>query len=343
MISGYEWWLIQDYWLGSNGIMDTFQRPKPGVVPFIKEFNAPSILIQDGLALTFASKDVLNVSISLSNFGNGDLPAGTMLRWAVLADGVQLAGADVATKSVVAQGTLGIVASIVVMLPDAGSTVAEGASPVAITLTAELVFPGRGFVPAVPGNSWNATLFPRWVDSPTHSFNLSVTDPAMLQGCLFNNCGLAPGANAKCEIRPGMGYPTETAGADLPCLDSADCCSMCKLDTGCRAAVFESTAVSAAGGVCHIYNKAPAGPAVPTPNSTVATWSGGGQRWPRAVYLTASLDDAVLEAVRDGSVVVLLQVHPPPLPAPPLPPGLSRPFSRARPRCTSQHGKCALG
>ena len=24
-ISGYEWWLIQDYWMGNNGVLDTFQ------------------------------------------------------------------------------------------------------------------------------------------------------------------------------------------------------------------------------------------------------------------------------------------------------------------------------
>ena len=50
MLSGYTWWLIQDYWTGNNGIADTFMRPKPGVAPFIKGFNAQSIFLETGYA-----------------------------------------------------------------------------------------------------------------------------------------------------------------------------------------------------------------------------------------------------------------------------------------------------
>ena len=67
--------LIQDYWTGSNGVTDTFLKPKPGVVPYIKQFNARSIFLQDGLQLSYSSGDQLEVDISLSNFGDGALPS----------------------------------------------------------------------------------------------------------------------------------------------------------------------------------------------------------------------------------------------------------------------------
>lgn len=49
------------------GILDTFMNPKPGVAPYIKQFNARSIFLQDGLQLSYQSGDHLSVDISLSN------------------------------------------------------------------------------------------------------------------------------------------------------------------------------------------------------------------------------------------------------------------------------------
>jgi hypothetical protein len=99
-MSGYEWWLIQDYWLGNNGIIDTFARPKAGVGGAIAAFNAPSIFLQDGMQLTYTSTEVLKMTATLSNYGSGDLPAGTFVCWELLANGVHFAGAKVATAAV---------------------------------------------------------------------------------------------------------------------------------------------------------------------------------------------------------------------------------------------------
>ena len=232
MLSGYEWWLIQDFWLGSNGILDTFQRPKPGVVGF-EAFNAPSIFLQDGLELSYASNDTLSVEISLSNFGTGDFPVGSVVRWQVVAGGVQLASGDVKTSAVVPQGDLGVVASLSVPLPDAGTTTSKaggkiptnGPSPLRITVTAELVSAGSfasGTGGTVPKNSWNTTLFPRWVDSATDGWNLTVVGAALLQGCGFSNCLLSPPppSTTSCQFTPGVAYPKETSGGDIPCLDA---------------------------------------------------------------------------------------------------------------------------
>ena len=48
MMTGYEWWLITDYWTANNGITDVFFRPKPGVASYITQFNARSIFLETG-------------------------------------------------------------------------------------------------------------------------------------------------------------------------------------------------------------------------------------------------------------------------------------------------------
>jgi hypothetical protein len=122
MVSGYEWWLLQDYWTGSNGIVDTFMRPKAGVAPYISQFNARSILLSDGLALNYASQDTLDVDISLSNYGDGALSASTKVSWSVLMDGKVLKTAVVPAANAVPQGELGVVATISLALPDIGTS-----------------------------------------------------------------------------------------------------------------------------------------------------------------------------------------------------------------------------
>lgn len=250
MMSGYEWWLIQDYWTGSNGILDTFQRPKPGVAGVIRAFNGPTIFLQDGLQLAYASKDVLRVTLSLSHFGEGgDIAAGATVRWTVWANGAKFAGADANTTTAVRQGTNQVVASISITLPDAGTTTGANPAPVRVTLTAELVAPGA-FAAKVPRNHWNATVFPTWHDSPTQGWQLTVTDADLLQGCGFSNCLQAPPrpASGNCEYKAGVGYPDERSGGDIPCFDAADCCAICRLDEACAVAAFEPRPTPAAMG-----------------------------------------------------------------------------------------------
>eukprot|EP01052_Picozoa_sp_SAG31_P017558 SAG31_NODE_1206_length_9388_cov_7.855420_2_plen_1278_part_00 len=198
-ISGYEWWLLQDYWTGNNGITDTFLRPKPAVQNAIQQFNARSILIQDGLLLSYTSGDPIAIDVSLSNFGPSDLPRDTKLQWSVLLNGKKIQGTEVGVQSV-AQGTLGVVASIALTLPDIGTSdsvsFGEVDGPKTLTLTANLT--GNAFATQVPGNSWNSTLFPRWkqVASPTSGKArkpIKVTSADLLppSRCGFSDCQLS--------------------------------------------------------------------------------------------------------------------------------------------------------
>ena len=168
----------------------------------IAQFNARSILIQDGFVLSYASGDPLAIDISLSNFGPSDLPADTKLTWAVLLNGKAIKAAEVSVRSV-AQGTLGVVASIAFILPDVGTSdsVPFGAAdgPKTLTLTTHLT--GNAFATQVPRNSWNSTLFPRWrlVASPTTAkakVPIKVTSAALLppSRCGFSDCKLGDSA-----------------------------------------------------------------------------------------------------------------------------------------------------
>ena len=189
-----RWWLIQDYWTGSNGITDTFLRPKPGVAPYINHFNARSILIQDGLLLSYSSGDPLAIDISLSNFAPEPLPADTKLEWSVRVNGKLIKGDSAATVRPVAQGNLGVVVSIELTLPEIGTrdSVPYGTvdGPKTLTLTAQLT--GNAFAAQVPMNTWNSTLFPRWqkVASPT-AIQVTSADLLPPSRCGFTNCQLS--------------------------------------------------------------------------------------------------------------------------------------------------------
>ena len=192
MISGYEWWLIQDYWTASNGIVDMFMQPKPGVANYIAQFNARSIFLEDGLQLTYISNETLSVDISLSNFGDGALPAGTHITWSILMNGKSIKSATVPSVKPVPQGEMGIVASIEFMLPDVGTSASVPfggpiAGPKSITVTA--AFAEQSATNPAPLNSWNTTLFPRWVSVPSPTKDsIQVTDPALQAQCGFSDC-----------------------------------------------------------------------------------------------------------------------------------------------------------
>jgi hypothetical protein len=200
MMSGYEWWLITDYWTANNGITDVFFRPKPGVANYITEFNARSIFLETGLQLVYVSNDTLSVDISLSHFGEGALPVGSQITWSVLLDGISIKTETVKTTQAVPQGELGLVASMECLLPDVGTSASVPfggpiPGPKHITITAEFAV-GSASISA-PKNSWNATLFPRWVSvaSPTKQ-PIKVTDPALQKQCGFSDCVVSSGDDA---------------------------------------------------------------------------------------------------------------------------------------------------
>ena len=75
-LSGYHWWLVQDYWTTSNGILDLFFRPKSIAPDDVLSFNNDFVLLQDGLDFTYAAGDKAEATLSASNYAT-DSKTGT--------------------------------------------------------------------------------------------------------------------------------------------------------------------------------------------------------------------------------------------------------------------------
>ena len=171
------------------------------------------------MQLSYSSGDPLTVDILLSNFGEGPLPASTKLTWQVLVEGKPVKTSTVAVRSTVAQGKLGVIATIALSLPDVGTTASvkfgetDGAKTV--TVTAKFA-PGSdsgsgSFATAVPMNSWNATLFPKWVAAATKAPVL-VTNPTLLEFCGFSNCEASDGEPSP-DAAPAVYLTSSITGA----------------------------------------------------------------------------------------------------------------------------------
>ena len=76
-ISGYHWWLFQDYWTTSNGLVDLFFRPKSIKPEEVRMVNAPVVLLQNGLNRTYRAGDSIALELLVSNF-SGDSLNGTV-------------------------------------------------------------------------------------------------------------------------------------------------------------------------------------------------------------------------------------------------------------------------
>jgi hypothetical protein len=67
-LSGYHWWLFQDYWTSSNGLVDHYFRPKSITKEEVLQFNNEVVVLQDGLQRTHRAKNRLQLKLLASNF-----------------------------------------------------------------------------------------------------------------------------------------------------------------------------------------------------------------------------------------------------------------------------------
>ncbi len=77
-LSGYHWWLFQDYWTTSNGLVDTYFRPKSISPDDVLPFNNDVVLLLDGVELAYRAGEELKGKILVSNFSADDLKDGTL-------------------------------------------------------------------------------------------------------------------------------------------------------------------------------------------------------------------------------------------------------------------------
>jgi beta-galactosidase len=166
-ISGYMWWLLQDYWTGANGLLDTYSRPKSIPPEAVRQFNAALVLLQEGLPLTCSARHPLETKLLVSNYTPGPLHAGK-LTWIVRL-GSRLLAQGGENHFEAGQGELAEAATVGLDLP----SVAE---PEKLTLEAEL---RCGSLRA--RNNWSAWVYP---EAPAGA-RLTVplfAGPEMLQG-----------------------------------------------------------------------------------------------------------------------------------------------------------------
>ena len=86
-LSGYHWWLFQDYWTTSNGIVDLFFRPKSLKPKDFIPFNNDVVLLQEGLKFTYVSGDKATVQLKISNFAPNAKSG--IVSWSLLPAGIK--------------------------------------------------------------------------------------------------------------------------------------------------------------------------------------------------------------------------------------------------------------
>jgi len=161
-ISGYHWWLFQDYWTSSNGLVDHYFRPKSISKDEVLQFNNDVVLLQDGLERTYRGHARLRPKLLVSNFSSGLLQGS--LTWEATLDGRTLARKTIALEAV-PQGEVAERAQIDLELPD---TTSPGMLKIAATLSV-----GKKEY----RNGWSAWLYPAQIRPATSDVPVLAFDP----------------------------------------------------------------------------------------------------------------------------------------------------------------------
>lgn len=146
-ISGYHWWLLQDYWTTSNGIIDIYFRAKPGISRnAVRQFNNDVVLVEDGLAQAYRGGDTLHTQVLVSNFGAASLSN------AALTCTVTLAGKPLTEKTLpVPQASPGALTK----LADLFESLPEVDAPAPLVVKAQLASGESTYT-----NEWSAWAYP---------------------------------------------------------------------------------------------------------------------------------------------------------------------------------------
>lgn len=167
-ISGYHWWLFQDYWTTSDGLVDYFFRPKNITKEEVRDSNRAVVLLQDGLEQTYRGKSQLNLKLMLSNFSTKTLTGNVTLKIFLGNDCLKQ---EVIALSEILNGDVADLGVINLTLPDVRE-------PTRLTITARLSSDN-----ADSENRWESRLFPALIRPAAGNIPLYT--------CLKNNDALA--------------------------------------------------------------------------------------------------------------------------------------------------------
>ena len=170
-ISGYHWWMFQDYWTTSDGIVDHYFRPKSITKEEVLKYNSDVVLLQNGLDRTYRGKKRLELKLLASNFSTEALRG--QFVWEVKA-GYQSIAKHQLTLNHIPQGELAEVTNIRLELPDV-------AAPVPLTITSELVAGEKRFK-----NDWSSRLYPAAIKPGNISMPVFADDTKLKQFSTWN-------------------------------------------------------------------------------------------------------------------------------------------------------------
>jgi hypothetical protein len=173
-MSGYHWWLFQDYWTSSNGLVDHYFRPKSITKEEVLQYNSEVVLLQDGLQRTYRGKNRLQLKLLVSNFSPETLE-GT-LNYEVKSGERSFVENQLIVKPV-PQGELAEIGPIDLELPDVDS-------PVPVKITTTLVSGDKRFT-----NDWTTRLYPAAIRPVKHATPIFADDAKVKQ---FAKWGVKP-------------------------------------------------------------------------------------------------------------------------------------------------------
>lgn len=151
-VSGHQWWLFQDYWTTSNGIVDFLYRPKAIRPEEVLRVVNDVVLLADGLERTTVGKSPLKADLVVSNW-SPDALAGAAVNWRAKLEGKELQAGQIAPVAV-GQGEVAAVGKLELSLPD----VTQASR---LTLEAEIAVGGRRCA-----NDWIVWVFPSRIAPP---------------------------------------------------------------------------------------------------------------------------------------------------------------------------------
>jgi beta-galactosidase len=173
-LSGYHWWLFQDYWTTSNGLVDHYFRPKSVAKEEVLKFNGPVVLLQDGLQRTYRGKTTLDLKLLVSNFSPDSLRGD--FYYEVKAGETSLVKKQLAIKPV-PQGELAEAEHIKLEMPDVKA-------PTALKISVELSAGDTRYA-----NDWSSWVYPAAIRPARSSVPVYAVDSQIEQ---FKDWGVKP-------------------------------------------------------------------------------------------------------------------------------------------------------
>jgi hypothetical protein len=171
-ISGYDWWLLQPWYPGSNGLLDVYRRPNSITPEQVRQINGPVVVLQDGLDLNYRGNTDLRLQFSVSNYSADAFHAAT-LSWQVKR-GAQLLQQGQKPIASAAQGEITQLGGIEFRLPDP-------TAPEKLEVTVQLQANGRTYT-----NQWGTWLYPAEVPKLDQPHPLYASEDLLAQLAVFH-------------------------------------------------------------------------------------------------------------------------------------------------------------